>query len=110
MLPYVGYRCQFCQTALKAMDPFDEKVLHQYIHFHCPKKCCKVMRPKIGDWVLFRVYLDKHSSVEIDRRVSEKFCYKNYSKGTAIYLPNFDINNLSLLKLKNKIKKYLLFS
>ena len=108
MLPEIGTICLFCQTDLKAMDLFTKD--DKYIHYHCPKKCCKVMTLQSGDWILFRIRFDNDSSVEIDKRVGKFFIYQDYNKAIYFCLPLFDIRPYSLLELKNKIKKYIVFS
>jgi hypothetical protein len=108
MLPIIGKHCFFCQKLLKEIEPISG--FDKYIHYYCPIRCCKVMTLRSGDWVLFRAYFDVGSSIEINKRLGEKFLYqdRNTSSGD-IYLPLFDINSYTLHQLKNKIKKYLLF-
>ena len=107
MLPAIGKDCLFCHKALKALEPLGD--LDNYIHSHCPTKCCKVMTSRAGDWILFRIRLDEFSSIEIDKRKERKFLYRHVDSND-IYLPLFDIKFYSLLEIKNKVKKYLLFS
>jgi hypothetical protein len=111
MLPKIGDMCLFCQEKLLILDIYTTN--DKYIHYRCPKKCCKVMtESSSGNWILFRIYLDQPNffSIEIDKRQGEYFLYRDHMRKNEVRLPIFDITPYSLLELKNKIKKYLLFS
>jgi hypothetical protein len=106
-------KCPFCQS--KVIKDNNESFSGNYDHCFCINKCIKVMRIRNEmNWVMFRIWMNCPTirSIEVDSRDPENGikCRIRLGSQDGFNIPHFDIFSYSLDELRNKIKKYLIFS